>query len=123
MSDSPEKRLIDPQGRRLYLTGEERAAFMEAARRAPREVRTLCTVLHDTGCRISEALELVPARIDLAAGAVTIRTLKKRRQGVYRAVPVAPGTLSTSSTWCTGSGTPRGAAKAMPTPPCGAGAA
>lgn len=66
---------------------------MAAARRAPREVRTFCTVLHDTGCRISEALELVPGRIDLAAGAITIRTLKKRRQGVYRAVPVPPGTL------------------------------
>jgi hypothetical protein len=50
--------LYDPQGRRLYLTAEERKAFLNAARDAPREVRTFCLVLHDTGCRISEALAL-----------------------------------------------------------------
>ena len=93
MTSPSEMRLIDPQGRRLYLTGDERRAFLEAARDAPREVRTFCTVLHDTGCRISEALELVPDRIDLANGAITIRSLKKRRQGVYRAVPVPAPTL------------------------------
>ena len=93
MTASPEMRLIDPEGRRLYLTGEERAAFMAAARKAPREVRTFCAVLHDTGVRISEALELTPARIDLAAGAITIRSLKKRREDVFRVVPVPPDTL------------------------------
>lgn len=93
MTAAAEMRLIDPEGRRLYLTGDERRAFLEAARDAAREVRTFCTVLHDTGCRISEALELIPARIDLNAQAITIRSLKKRRQGIYRAVPVPPGTL------------------------------
>jgi integrase len=88
MTAAAEMRLIDPEGRRLYLTGDERRAFLEAARNAPREVRTFCTVLHDTGCRISEALELIPAWIDLNAQAITIRSLKKRRQGIYRAVPV-----------------------------------
>jgi len=37
--------LYDPQGRRLYLTAEERAAFLTAAKAAPREVRTFCLVL------------------------------------------------------------------------------
>ncbi len=46
--------LHDRQGKRLYLTAAERAAFMAAARRAAPEVRTLCAVLHDTGCRESE---------------------------------------------------------------------
>jgi integrase len=85
--------LLDAQGRRLYLTAEEREAFLTAARRFPREVRTLCLVLHDTGCRESEALELTAGRIDLTGGCLVLRTLKKRRPGVYRAVPVPPATL------------------------------
>jgi hypothetical protein len=44
------------RGRRLYLTAVERQAFLEAAAKAPRPVRTLCGVLTYTGCRVSEAL-------------------------------------------------------------------
>ena len=77
--------LIDRQGRRLYLTGEERAAFIEAAREAPRPVRVFCTVLHDTGCRIFEALALAPVRVDLNGQALIFETLKKRRGGVFGA--------------------------------------
>jgi integrase/recombinase XerD len=90
---APAMQLYDPTGRRLYLTPEERAAFMATARKAPREVRTFCAVLHDTGCRISEALALTPERVDLAGACLVFQTLKKRRQGLYRAVPVHPGTL------------------------------
>ena len=85
--------LFDAHGKRLYLTAEERAAFMAAARKAAPEVRTLCAVLHDTGCRESELLEATPERVDLTGGCIVFRTLKKRRQGVYRAVPVPPATL------------------------------
>ncbi len=82
--------LYDGAGRRKYLTGEERRAFLAAAEKAPRQVRTLCLVLAFTGCRITEALELSPRRIDLEAGTVIFESLKKRRRGVYRAVPVPP---------------------------------
>lgn len=85
--------LHDAQGKRLYLTADERRAFVAAAAKAERPVRTFCAVLHDTGCRISEALALTPERIDLSGRAVVFGTLKKRRQGVYRAVPVPPGLL------------------------------
>jgi integrase len=85
--------LHDRQGKRLYLTAAERSAFMAAARRAAPEVRTLCAVLHNTGCRESELLEVTPERVDLSGGCVVFRTLKKRRDGVYRAVPVPPATL------------------------------
>ena len=62
---------------------------MAAARRAAPDVRTLCAVLHDTGCRESNLLEVSPERVDLAGGrCIVFRTLKKRREGVYRAVPV-----------------------------------
>ena len=85
--------LHDAQDKRLYLTANERLAFMAAAARAARPVRTLCAVLHTTGCRISEALALTPEHVDLPGKAVVFETLKKRRRGVYRAVPVPPGLL------------------------------
>ena len=62
--------LHDAQGKRLYLTADERLAFMAAAARAARPVRTLCAVLHTTGCRISEALALTPEHVDLPGKAV-----------------------------------------------------
>ena len=87
--------LHDPAGRRLYLTAAERAAFLTAAHAAPREVRTFCQVLHFTGARISEALALTAVDVDLANGALVIATLKKRRTGIYRTIPVPPPVLDT----------------------------
>lgn len=92
MSDD---QLFDGDGRRLYLTAEERTVFLAAARQARREVRTLCETLHYTGCRLSEALALTPRRIDLSGNTVTFETLKKRRKGVFRAVPVPEDYLDT----------------------------
>ena len=85
-------RLYDTQGHRLYLTGSERDAFCKAAEKAPREVRTYCHTLLYTGCRPSEALALTADRVDFQAQAVTFESRKKRRVGIYRAVPV-PATL------------------------------
>ena len=47
-----------------------------------------CAVLAYTGARISEVLALAPSRIDTAAGVVVFESLKKRKRGVFRAVPV-----------------------------------
>ena len=85
--------LHDEQGKRLYLTADERQVFVAVAAKAERPVRTLCAVLHDTGCRISEALALTPGRVDLTGRALVFESLKKRREGVYRTVPVPPGLL------------------------------
>ena len=85
--------LYDDQGHRLYLTQEERAAFVVEARKLEPHQRTFCTVLHDTGCRISEALSLPFARVDLPARRVVLETLKKRRTGVFRGVPMPDDTL------------------------------
>ena len=86
---------MTPRGRRLYLTADERRAFIAAAATADRPVRTLCTVLHDTGCRISEALALTSESIDLSGRPVMFESLKKRRRGIYRAVSVPPTLLDT----------------------------
>jgi integrase len=86
-------RLHTPDGLRKYLTAGERDAFLRAAEQADRTVRTLCMTLAYSGCRLSEALALTADRVDLAAGVVVLETLKKRRPGVYRAVPVPPSLL------------------------------
>ncbi|HUB46269.1 MAG TPA: tyrosine-type recombinase/integrase, partial [Acetobacteraceae bacterium] len=80
-------------GARKYLTPGERDAFLREAERADRQVRTLCMTLAYAGCRLSEALALTADRVDLAAGVLVIESLKKRRTGVYRAVPVPPALL------------------------------
>jgi integrase/recombinase XerD len=80
--------LYDQNGQRKYLTPAERDMFLQAADEAEREVRTLCGTLVHTGCRISEALALSADRVDLRAGVVIFESLKKRKRGVYRPVPV-----------------------------------
>ena len=58
-----------------------------------RQVRTLCMTLAYAGCRLSEALTLTADRVDLAAGVLVFESLKKRRAGIFRAVPVPPALL------------------------------
>jgi integrase len=77
------RELFTSAGKRLYLTDSERKRFLEAADQENREIRTFCYVLAHTGCRISEALELVGERVDFDAGAIVFESLKKRRRGVY----------------------------------------
>ena len=87
--------LLTSTGERKYVTPEERQAFIEAARNHPdRASRTFCLTLAHTGCRISEALELNYRRVDLKAGQLVFRSLKKRSSKPnHRAVPVPPDHL------------------------------
>jgi integrase len=80
-------------GARKYLTAGEREAFLKAAETSDRDVRTLCMTLAYAGCRLSEGLALTVDRIDLGAGVLVFESLKKRRAGIYRAVPVPPSLL------------------------------
>ncbi|MBR2689360.1 MAG: tyrosine-type recombinase/integrase [Aquamicrobium sp.] len=79
-------------GLRKYLTGDERQRFIEAAEAASPVLGTLCLTMAYTGCRISEALDIRVGSIELDAGYLVLRCLKKRRQGIFRNVPV-PGFL------------------------------
>ncbi len=85
-------RLWDDTGRRMYLNAAERDAFRTAAKaQDDRHTRTFCYLLLLSGCRISEALETTPERIDWPDQAVKFRTLKKRCRNAattYRAVPL-----------------------------------
>ncbi len=86
--------LFDQQGNRKYLTAPERKRFERAALGLEdNQTRAFCLMLLYSGCRISEALNLLVKGIDHSSGAVTFETLKKRRKGVFRQVPLPPDYL------------------------------
>ena len=93
---SPEMRLFSPTGERLYLTAQERQRFLAALDEEVPMDRLFCRVLHFTGCRPSEALELVVGRVLVEEKALVFRSLKKRKQdskgrtkqAQFRTVPV-----------------------------------
>lgn len=85
--------VITDRGQRKYLTQAEREQFLNKSREMRLEVYTFCRLLAETGCRISEALNLRREHIDLTEKMVSIETLKKRRTGSFRRVPVSDLTL------------------------------
>lgn len=96
----PEMRLHDTDGQRLYLTEGERKKFLAAAEHESPEIQMFCQILHYTGCRPSEVLELSASRIKIDEKIIVVRTLKKRkfdnqgrqRKPQFRQIPV-PGRL------------------------------
>jgi integrase/recombinase XerD len=89
--------LYDQHGHRKYLTPSERQNFIHALRRSAPAVQTFGGTLAYAGCRISEALALTVDRIDISDGVLIFESLKKRRRGIFRAVPVPPHLLKTIS--------------------------
>ncbi len=83
------------EGHRLYVTPEEREILLTVAKDLPPKERTLCETLAVTGCRISEALHLCRASIDLSSRSVVFKTLKQRNLDISRAVPVPDNYLDT----------------------------
>jgi len=81
--------MFDREGHRKYLNWPEREAFLAVVQQeadAPR--KAFCLTLFYTGCRISEALQLTVERIDVTEQAVIFETLKRRKRGQYRSVPI-----------------------------------
>jgi integrase len=85
--------LFNRLGHRKYLNAAERRRFVEAARRVPANIRLFCLMLRWTGARISEVLALTPAAIDIESGVASIQTLKRRKPGIVRQVPLPPRML------------------------------
>lgn len=81
-------RLHSAGGARKYLNSGERRRFLDAARQQRREAELFCLTLAWTGARISEVLALTPVAFDLERGVVAIETLKRRRSGIVREVPL-----------------------------------
>jgi integrase/recombinase XerD len=80
--------LYGSTGARKYLNSFERKRFLDFARDAVPEVRLFCYMLRWSGARISEVLALTPAAIDIESGVALIETLKRRKRGVIRQVPL-----------------------------------
>ena len=80
-------------GNRKYLNAAERRRFVEAALRMPSKIRLFCLTLRWSGARISEVLALTPAAIDIESGVASIQTLKRRKRGIVRQVPLPPDVL------------------------------
>lgn len=83
--------LYAPQGGRKYLNASERRRFLQATKTAPVHDRLFCCVLLRSGSRISEALALTPNAIDLDDYIATFETLKRRKRGIVRQVPLPAG--------------------------------
>src|SRR3984893_17320725 len=85
--------LYGPSGARKYLNAAERRRFIKAADCAEPETRLFCLVLGWSGGRISEVLALTPATIDIESAAANIETLKRRKRGLVRQVPLPRDTV------------------------------
>jgi integrase/recombinase XerD len=80
--------LYGPTGERKYLNAAERRRFFKAACRAPPDVQFFCLVLGLSGGRLSEIRALTPLAIDLDSCVINIVTLKRRKRGIVRQVPL-----------------------------------
>lgn len=80
--------LFDDSGRRKYLNADERRRFLAVAREATPPLRQLCEHLHFTGSRPSEAVDMCWHQLDVEQASCTIQTMKQRRRGVYRCIPL-----------------------------------
>lgn len=81
--------MIDEYGNRKYIDEREKVSFLDQSRLIEKERNLFCIVMAETGCRISEALNLRVKDIDISSKYIRFETLKKRRNGIYRSVPVS----------------------------------
>ena len=82
--------LIDSLGKRKYLNGKERDLLYTLCTKLENEMRLFFLVIHWTGSRISEALQLCPGQLDMADETINVKSLKKRGKVEYRPIPVPP---------------------------------
>ena len=81
--------MFDRRGGRKYLNTTEREAFFTSAIiENDLERKAFCLTLYFTGCRISEARNMTVGRIDFAEKCLVFETLKRRKRGIFRAVPI-----------------------------------
>lgn len=80
--------LFDLQGERKYLNRHERQRFYEGTLNLSIEKMLFCQMFYHTGARLSEVSDLTVGQIDFDEKLVVFRTLKRRRNNVYRQVPL-----------------------------------
>ena len=87
-SPTPERSLFGINGSRKYLNAAEQKRFQSAIQTLPPKERLFCTVLALSGARISEVLALTPSAVDLETAQIALKTLKRRKRGVIRQIPL-----------------------------------
>lgn len=92
--------LFDLSGHRKYLNADERRLFLAAAACFSSEIEVFCLLLHYTGCRMSEALGLRPVHLEGDENTLILQTLKQRRRGVFRTVPVPESLMNALQSRC-----------------------
>jgi len=85
--------LYTKQGQRKYLNQIERLRFLEATKEQPIAVQLFCQLLYYTGARIAEIHNLTLQHIDKTNGTVIIESLKKRKKGIFREIPIPDSLL------------------------------
>ncbi|NQZ75037.1 MAG: site-specific integrase [Ekhidna sp.] len=92
--------LHDRDGRRKYLNQKERLDFLEKTKIQVTPVKLFCQLLYYTGARISEIYNLSPDRIDLSNRTIIIESLKKRKRGIFREIPLPDELLHELEVYC-----------------------
>ena len=85
---SPVISLYDQNGQRKYLNQFERLSFFECTKSRPVHKKLFCQLLYFTGARIAEIHNLTTQNIDFSNQTVVIETLKRRRNGIFREIPL-----------------------------------
>ncbi len=80
--------LRDGKGERKYLNQAERLLFLESTNHYRTDVKLFCQLLYYTGARIAEIHNLKSNNIDFSNKTVVIESLKKRKKGVFREIPL-----------------------------------
>ena len=76
------------RGGRKYLNAAERLRFLRASETTAQMICLFAQLMAFGGSRISEALALTSRGIDLDENVVIFETLKRRRRGIMRQVPL-----------------------------------
>lgn len=82
-------RLYSKSAERLYLNGSERRTFTHSAATRDHHTRLLCLFLLQTGCRLTEALNVRSQDVQINEGLVAINSLKKRDKHHVREIPLS----------------------------------
>lgn len=76
------------RGERKYLNAEERRKFYSQTKKLDRERKVFCQLLYFTGARFGEIHSLYREQINLSDRLVTIKSLKRRRDDIFRQIPI-----------------------------------
>ncbi|WP_299111455.1 tyrosine-type recombinase/integrase [uncultured Winogradskyella sp.] len=75
-------------GQRKYLNQEERLRFFEITKKRNIDIQLFSQLLLFTGARIAEVHNLSIHNIDFSNKTVILETLKRRKKGIFREIPL-----------------------------------